>query len=64
MTNKNGRITKIESRLEQLQNQKKKLLQAQKKAERAARTKRLIERSAEMTNDEIAEILKRALGNS
>jgi len=68
MTNKTEKIVGIENRIEQLQNQKKQLIQKQKSAERKARTKRLIERGAileslidgaeELTNDQITHILK------
>ena len=74
MTNKNERIIKIENRLEQLQNQKKKLIQEQKKADRTARTRRLIERGAVLeslidgadllTTDQITHILKCTVGSS
>ena len=73
MTNKTEKIVGIENRIEQLQNKKNKLIQEQNAAERKARTKRLIERGAileslidgaeEMTNDQIAHILKCTVGS-
>jgi len=74
MTNKNEKILKIEERLAQLENQKKKLIQKQKADERKARTKRLIERgaileslidgAAELTNEQITSILNKTVGSS
>ena len=74
MTNKTEKIIGIEERIAQLENRKKQLVQKQKTDERKARTKRLIERGAilesliegagELTNDQIAHILKCTVGSS
>jgi len=70
----NERIASYDEKIAQLQNQKKQLIQKNKAEERKARTKRLIERgaileslidgAAELTNDQIASILKRTVGSS
>ena len=46
VTNNTGKIEKIDERIQQLLNEKKKLLNEDKEAERKARTKRLIESGA------------------
>ena len=45
-TNNTGKIEKIDERIQQLLNEKKRLLNQDKEAERKARTKRLIESGA------------------
>jgi hypothetical protein len=65
------KITNIDAKIEQLQNQRKQLLQREKQAERKARTKRLIERGAILeslipnatgySNEEIQTFLKQTI---
>ena len=65
------RIEGIEAQIQQLENQKKQLIQKQKSDERKARTKRLIERGAilekfipnpeALTNEQILSLLEKAL---
>ena len=67
------KLAKIRERKTQIKNEEKLLLQKHKAEERAARTRRLIERGAileslidgadELTNDQIAEILKKTVGS-
>ena len=66
------KIDAIETQIQQLENQKKKLIQEQKEAERKARTKRLIERGAileslipgagTLTNEQIKLFLEKTVG--
>jgi len=65
------RISNIETEIQQLENQRKKLLQQQKETDRKARTKRLIERGAILeslisdaptfTNDQIKSFLEKTV---
>jgi hypothetical protein len=66
------RIGDVQTRIEQLMNEKKRLLGQQKEQERKARTRRLIERGAileslidgaeKLTNDEVKAFLARIVG--
>jgi hypothetical protein len=68
---KTEKIEGIQTQIQQLENQRKKLIQEQKKQERATRTRRLIERGAileslipgagELTNEQIKSLLVKAL---
>ena len=68
------RLAKVKAEMDELKNEKKQLLQKHKVEERKARTKRLIDRGAilesmidgavELTNDQIAEILKQTVGST
>jgi len=70
----NEKIAMYDEKIEQYQNQKKKLIQKHNADERKARTKRLIERGAILeslienaellTNDQITHILKCTIGSS
>ena len=65
------RISNIQVQIQQLENERKRLMQQQKEAERKARTKRLIERGAileslltdaeNLTNEQIKTLLEKAL---
>lgn len=67
------KIESIKIQQQQLENQKKKLLQQQKEADRKARTKRLIERGALLesmipseyilTNDQLKVLLQKTVGS-
>lgn len=67
------KIDSIKLQIQQLENQKKQLLQKQKEADRKARTKRLIERGAileslisnpaDFTNDQIKAFLEKTITN-
>ena len=68
------KLASVQERKKQIENEEKLLLQKHKTEERKARTNRLIDRgaileslidgAAELTNDQIAEILKKTVGSS
>jgi len=68
------RIETLQEKIQQLENQKKLLLQKQRADERKARTRRLIQRGAileslipnagELTNEQIKSVLERTVGSS
>ena len=73
MTNKTERITNIENRIEQLQNQKKTLIQKQRATERKARNHRLFKRAGllesmlpdtiDLTDEQFEAFLKMTIAN-
>lgn len=69
----NKKLENIEKQIKQLQQQKNKILKAEKEKERKARTKRLIERGAmvekyfgtsDFSNEQFEDLLKFLIGNS